>query len=182
VSSVMDLVAKRYAQALFNASKDVGTLEEVSVSLSQFSSFLHEIPMNIRHVLLDPTISKDALRFCIASLLESAPELVRSFFDVLVQEGRLRFVERIEYYFQMFLRSLRGESIVDVFAAYELSEDFCRELKEVLALAFSRKVLLYINRDPSLLGGIIIEMDGVRMDASILGTLNQLSHHMKGVA
>ena len=43
-----------------------------------------------------------------------------------------------------------------------------------------KKVLLKVHLDSSLLGGFVIEASGVRLDASISGTLGQLSHYMKG--
>ena len=180
MSSATDLIAKRYARALFNASMEARILEDVALAFSQFNKLLQAMPMDVYRVLLDPTISRNSLQFCIATILKKSPKLVRNFCDILIQEGRLKFVKRIEFYFQSFLRNFKGESLVNVYTAYNLSEDFCTELKEAIAYTFDRKVLLNIHEDRNLFGGIIIEVDGVRLDSSILGTLSKLSHYMKG--
>ena len=51
---------------------------------------------------------------------------------------------------------------------------------EVLSDLFDQNVSLVIHLDSSLLGGVVIEANGIRLDASISGTLNRLSHYMKG--
>ena len=50
----------------------------------------------------------------------------------------------------------------------------------LLILMFLVFFSLNVQLDPRLLGGTVIEIDGFRLDNSILGNLEQLSYHMKG--
>jgi F-type H+-transporting ATPase subunit delta len=74
----------------------------------------------------------------------------------------------------------KGQTIADVWSAYKLSNDFCLKLEKLLSTIVGKKVSLNVHLDPSLLGGTVIEVDGFRLDNSILGNLEQLSYHMKG--
>ncbi|MCP4924169.1 MAG: ATP synthase F1 subunit delta [bacterium] len=180
--SSANLIAKRYAQALFGAAKKSQTLEEVASFLSQLSQIFQDMPRGVHQVFLDPTVSKEDLRFCMATLSKESPKIVQNFCDILVQEGRLKFIEEINSTFQMLLRKSKGESVADVWAAHELPKDFYGQIEKILSHSFDRKVSLNVHQDPKLLGGVVIEAEGIRLDASVLGTLNQLSHHMKGAA
>lgn len=178
--SSLDFVAKRYAKALFKAAKRSESTNKVGVSLSKFSNFFQDSPPNVVKVLLDPTISKNILLDCILKVLKNELTIVRNFFTLLVKEGRLNCVDAINSHFQNLLRYERGECIANIWSAYDLSKSFCEEIKKILSYTFNQKILLKLNRNPRLLGGLVIEAEGVRLDASILGTLNRLSHHMKG--
>jgi F-type H+-transporting ATPase subunit delta len=180
--SSADLAAKRYAQALFGAAVKSKSLDGVAVSFAQFDHLFQEMPRNVYQVLLDPTVPREALRSCVATLLQNTPKVVQNFCDILVQEGRLKFVGEINTYFQALIRDLRGESVAEVWAAHDLPKEFYKEVEKILSHTFDRKVSLQVHQNSNLLGGVVIETEGVRLDASILGTLNQLSHHMKGAA
>jgi len=97
-----------------------------------------------------------------------------------VNEGRLSHIAEINVHFHKLLMSSKGQSNADVCSAYNLNKDFCLKLEKILSNIFRKEVSLNTHVDPLLFGGIVVEMDGFRFDASISGNLNQLSYHMKG--
>jgi F0F1-type ATP synthase delta subunit len=74
----------------------------------------------------------------------------------------------------------KGQAVADIWVAYSLSKNFYSDVERILSSTFNKKVSLNIHNDPLILGGIVVELDGFRLDSSILGNLNQLSCHMKG--
>jgi ATP synthase F1 delta subunit len=179
VSSV-NLVSKRYAKALFIAANNSKSMEKVSSSLFDLSRVFQDMPVEIRRVFLDPTVSRKDLTLCFSSFLKGLPTIFNNFCNILVNEGRLSFVNEIHTHFQILLMSYRNQSEVDVWSAYKLGKDFYQKLEKILSGLLNKKVSLNIHIDPLLLGGIVIEVDGFRVDSSVLGNLNQLNCYMKG--
>jgi len=179
--STTELVVKRYAKALFGSALKSKNLDVVSSSFEEFSKLFQDMPKDVYGVFLDPTFPKNKLQDCVKILLAGYPNIVQKFCTMLIKEGRLKFVGAINQYFQMLLRDLKGETIAEVWVAYSMPSNFYVEIEKILSITFKCNVLLNVHEDLNLLGGIIIEIKGVRLDASVSGTLNQLSHHMKGV-
>jgi len=179
VSSV-NLVSKRYANALFLAAVKLKSLDQVSASLSNLSRVFNDMPNEVQRVILDPTVSKKDLSLCVSSFLKGLPTIFNNFCNVLVNEGRLSLIRDINNHFQKLLMNSKGQAVADVWVAYNLSKSFYSDIEKVLSNTFNKKVSLNIHNDPLILGGIVVELDGFRLDASILGNLNQLSCHMKG--
>jgi len=176
-----DLVVKRYAKALFGGALKSNNIDVVASSFQEFSQLFQEMPKDVYGVFLDPTFPKNKFQDCIRVLLVKYPEVVQNFCAILIQEGRLKFVGAINQYFQMLLKEFKGETVADIWVAYSMPKNFYVEIEKILSSTFKSKVLLNVHKNSKLLGGIIIEIKGVRLDASVSGTLNQLSYHMKGV-
>jgi F-type H+-transporting ATPase subunit delta len=179
VTSV-NLVSKRYAKALFLAANKSKSLEEVSSSLSNLSRVFDDMPNEIQRVFLDPTVCRKDLTLCVSSFLKGLPAVFNNFCNILVNEGRLSLIGDVNIYFQKLLMHSKGQTTADVWSAYKLSNDFCLKLEKILSNLTDKKVSLNVQLDPRLLGGTVIEIDGFRLDNSILGNLEQLSYHMKG--
>ena len=65
-------------------------------------------------------------------------------------------------------------------AAKKLSENEVNKIKDELSENFVTKVKLNYNYDPSLIGGLIIQVGSVMIDTSIQSKLKQLENKMIG--
>jgi len=176
----INLGSKRYARALFIAANSSKSLGEVSSSLSSLSRVFQDMPNEVQSVILDPTVSKKDLTLCISSFLKGLPSIFNNFCNILINEGRLSWISDIDFHFQTLLMQSKGQAVAEISSAYSLNRDFYLKLERILSDLLKKKVSSRVHVDPLLLGGIIIEIDGLRLDTSILGNLNQLSYHMKG--
>jgi F-type H+-transporting ATPase subunit delta len=138
------------------------------------------MPDEIQRIFLDPTISKRDLTICVSSFLKGLPTIFNNFCNILINEGRISLINDINLNFKKLLMNSKGQAIADIWVAYNLSKNFYIDMERVLSNIIGKKVSLNIHKDPSILGGVVIELDGFRLDSSILGNLNQLSCHMKG--
>ena len=66
--------------------------------------------------------------------------------------------------------------IVEAFAASasEMSEEQAAKLTEKLSSMTGKKVILHTSVDPSLLGGVRLELDGKQYDGTVRERLNRL--------
>ena len=65
-------------------------------------------------------------------------------------------------------------------AAKQLNNDEVNKIKEELSKDFNNKVKLDYKYDPSLVGGLIIQVGSVMVDTSIKSRLKQLENKMIG--
>ena len=90
-------------------------------------------------------------------------------------------------FFQNFLRNFvdicshkRGEVKAKLVAAKQLNNNEVNKIKDELSKDFTNKVKLDYKYDPSLIGGLIIQVGSVMVDTSIKSKLKQLENKMIG--
>ena len=72
----------------------------------------------------------------------------------------------------------RGEVKAKLVAAKQLNNNEVNKIKDELSKDFSNKIKLDYKYDPSLIGGLIIQVGSVMIDTSIKNKLKQLENKM----
>ena len=81
----------------------------------------------------------------------------------------------------MLSSNFRGEVKVAVTSSCKLSENQATKIKKVLEEQTNIKVMLQINEDPSLIGGLVIRVGSSLIDTSIKSQLINIENKMKEV-
>ena len=165
----MTSIAKEYGAALFMLACEREEKKEIDSALKLVEASLRDHPEYAEH-LSSPAVSLKERDASLASVYESRiPASLLSFLRLLLEKGRfsLFFDAAVEY--RALLFASERVSHARVLSAVELTE----EEKERLVKALERKtqgtVIPRYDLDPSLLGGVVVEIDGKIMD----GTLRQ---------
>jgi len=74
----------------------------------------------------------------------------------------------------------KGEVKAKLVAAKQLNNDEVNKIKDELSKDFTNKIKLDYSHDPSLIGGLIIQVGSVMIDTSIKSKLKQLENKMIG--
>jgi F-type H+-transporting ATPase subunit delta len=172
--SVADRV---YARALFDAALDENRLEPVREQLAQVVAAESEVP-ELRELLrnrqLDPRVRSAALE----ELLAGGEQLLRNFLLVLVDKGRAGQLEEIGREFERMVAEHEGIVHAELTTAIELSDEEARDLLGRIARSTGRKVEATRKVDPSLIGGIVLQVGSHRLDASVRGRLERLRREL----
>ena len=174
-------LAGRYATALFELARDSGKTEAVQASLSTLKGALAE-SQDFRDLVTSPLLSRtDAAKGVagVAKALQLDP-LTVNFLGVLATNRRLAKTADIVRAFSALAADARGEMTAEVVSAHPLSDDQVDALKAQLAQRVGRKISVDLSVDPSLLGGLVVNIGSQRIDSSIKTRLNTLAHAMKG--
>ena len=174
-------LAGRYATALFELARDSGRIEAVEASLSTLKAALAE-SQDLRDLISSPLLSRtDAAKGVagVAKALQLDP-LTVNFLGVLATNRRLAKTADVIRAFAALAADARGEMTADVVSAHPLSDDQVSALKAQLAARVGRKISVDLSVDPSLLGGLVVNIGSQRIDSSIKTRLNTLAHAMKG--
>ncbi len=171
-------VAATYAEALFEAARERGELEEVLADLEEFVSALHENE-ELRLFFYGGQVPERQKRKAIEGLTQGMTTSTTNFLRVLSDNGREEILEDVLRRYEELVKEHLGRIEVEVTTAVELSEDSERRLKERLGKVLEgREVILQRRVDPNLLGGAVFRFGGQMMDGSVRGRLESLREGM----
>lgn len=169
----MAVVHRTYARALFQAAREAGRLPAVREQLGDFVSSLGEVP-ELGALLVNPKIDARLKRSALEGLLAGSDEIVRNFLLLLVEKHRAGEVEEIAREFERLAASEEGRLDVELTTAYELSDEETRTILAQIEKSSGRHVDATRRVDPALVGGIVLQVGSLRLDASVRGRLTRL--------
>ena len=174
----MTEMSKSYADALFSLALETNTVFETLMTLKAMRDGLCGTEGAL-DLLASPSIPKDER----CAVLEKAfgdvqPEHVMSFVGVLVQHGHIRELnDCVEAYTALHDEHARL-STAYVTSAVELTEGEKAKLIEKLSQKLGRTIHLECAVDPSLLGGLVVHVDGKVIDGSLRSKLQEIKEVM----
>jgi F-type H+-transporting ATPase subunit delta len=160
-------VARRYAQALLELAADQGQLEAWGAELERLAQMVSSPELMAR--LTSPELP-DELRLEAITLVASRLELsfpLRSFAVVVARHGRIADLSAIAQAYQDLLdRHLGRARATLTFPALPGDEDLAAVVAGLERLS-GKKIIAAVNVDPSLIGGLVAELEGRTYHASV---------------
>lgn len=169
------VIARRYAQALFDLALRRNEIETVAAEVQQLLTLYRGSPL-LRSLLENPTYrSQQKLGWLGPVLAQRLSPLLWRFLELLVRRGREFLLNEtceafLEHYDQ-YKKRLR----VRVRAAQPLSTRTRQRLVERFRAAFGvEEVVLNETLEPDLIGGFIVEVGTRAADLSVRGRLAEI--------
>jgi ATP synthase F1 delta subunit len=168
-----------YAAAVFESLASVAELEEVEDELFRFARIIESSP-DLRATLSDPSRSASDRKALVAVLLvdKSHPATLRLAQAAL--EGRVRDIVHMLDWLVEQAAEARGWRVARVHAARDIDADERRGLDEALRRLTGTPVELQVTVEPELLGGVVVNVGDLLVDASARHRLEQLQEHLLG--
>lgn len=174
----MTEISKEYAEALFLLACEEGKEREVMTSLEDTLAIFGESP-ELMELLSSPGISmKERQETIVAIFGGRLPTHVLSFLRLLCEKGRIRSFALCAEEYRRLLQIKESVICAKVVSAVPLTEDEIRGLTQNLEKKSGKTVKLDCSVDPSLLGGVIVEMEGSVMDGSLRHRLREVKEVM----
>lgn len=170
----MTEISKEYGTALFALARENGAEKAYAEALEEVMAVFRAYPAYM-DLLASPSIPlterTDALSQAFGSAL---PEHIVSFLSLLCERDRIRELESCVKAYRQLFDEFNRVSVAKVVSSIELSEQEKTRLKEKLEKLNGHSVILECSTDRSLLGGMVIEMDGKVMDGSLRRRLREV--------
>ena len=168
------IVASRYAKALLKYVQENGTGNVVYSQTCILAARMTEVPLLRKYLEDSSDVSLDRKIALIEAALEEkpSPDLIR-FMSLATVQGRVNLLHRMLFSFieqYRISRNIKTGKIVTAVA----QEGLCSRLEEIFRDRTGAEVFLQESVDPSILGGFVFELDGVRLDASVEGSLARI--------
>ena len=166
-----------YARALFQAAREEGVLEEVASEQRMLAAAMRESPQ-LQSFLRNPQIDPPDKAAVLEQLVEGASHLTRNFVRLVAQKGRAGELAEMSDELDALVDREQGRLAVELTTAYALSDEEASSIVERIEQASGRKVEASRSVDPSLVGGLVLQIGSFRADGSVRGRLERLRQEL----
>jgi ATP synthase F1 delta subunit len=169
----MEKVAQVYARALFEVASERQVLDTVKDQLSQFAEALAG-SRELEVFFFSPYFSTAEKKSGLSRAVVGADRTLMGFLETLIESKRMPEIFRIrESYNQLWDVEMKVLP-VEVTTAVPLDEATVASIGERIGSGTGNRIQLTSVVDPEVLGGIVLRVGNVVLDASIRSRLNQL--------
>ena len=176
------LIATRYAKALFELAVEENQFVQVHLSLHDFVSLMHRHD-DVRTLFFShATETRTKIQMLNDLLKKDANRLFFNFLKVLVLKKRTPELFQILDEFESLYDKKQNRLVVNVETAVELDEETQYKLETLTATRLNKNVHVEVKLNPDILGGLIIEMDGTIIDASLRRKFRELKKSLESAA
>lgn len=184
VASVMEdpaaqAVARVYATALLDAAETAG-IENVLEELESFLDDVLEAYPDFQTILFSVAVGRDQKLGSIDRIVGPVgSELFASFLKTLARHDRLDLLPAILVEGRQLFDNRSGRKRVQVTSARPLDETTVATIHQRLDATFPFTPVLETGTDPSLLGGLLIQVGNTVYDSSLRTRMKQLRDRLR---
>jgi len=164
-------ISVRYAKALYdlaNAENSAKTVYQDTYLVSQVIGSSSEF----YHILHNPVILSSEKERIIKNILTGTVHpLLSSFIVLMVKKRRESFIVNALLVYQKIYREKAGLVKVLIETPSDLGEETKSSILAFVKTRFNKTPELEVRRKPDLIGGFIVEVEGLLIDLSISGQL-----------
>lgn len=169
-------ISIRYAKALLNIAAEKQQVEPYADELAQVVSVMES--EDVLRLLLDsptfPVEKKAAIMGDLAELLKLSAGM-KNFLGLLLEKGRIGYLPQIQVNYRKFADDLSGLVRATLSSASELSSERSEAIKQEIEKQTGKQLILSLNVDESLIGGLQAEMGGKLFDGSVKTQLKRIT-------
>ena len=175
---IIDAVAARYAEALFESAKAKRALDETLEQLSLLQRLLDN-HRDLQEFLYNPDVEPEMKLSVLAKARARGwSELVQAFLLMVLSLGRAESLSGIVEAFRQLVDREQGRLRVVVRSARPLADELLARLRKRLEAREDKVVQLDVEIDPELLGGIQVQLDHRLIDGSVRRALEELRERL----
>ncbi|ALX49891.1 F0F1 ATP synthase subunit delta [Lentibacillus amyloliquefaciens] len=173
-----EVVASRYAEALFQIGNEKGTLEQLVEESHVLKSVFNENDQ-IVEFLEHPRVNKDKKSQFLDDVFQSFSDDVLKTLKLLASRHRVTLVPSIIDHFNQMVNDVKEIAEAKVYSVRELSESEKEQLEKSFAKRFNKQAIkLETVVDPSIIGGIKLQIGNTIYDGTISGKLKRIERNM----
>jgi F-type H+-transporting ATPase subunit delta len=165
--------ARVYAEALFEVGRDKGKLDALQQQLGQFADAVDR-NRDLQVFFFSPYLSSAEKKEGIERAISGAEPELTNFLELLVDKHRMTEVFRIRRELDELWKHENRRIDVTVTSAVELDPSVVEKIGQEVERQTGEKVDLSSEVDGEILGGIVLQVGNMVLDASIRNRLEKL--------
>lgn len=173
-------IATRYAKALWAYALECKAEEEIYPQMFSLCRSLMQVK-EFQRALLNPAIDRTT-KFALLAQASGGDQLhpvCHRFLTLVFDQRRERYLLFILASFVAHYRHAKGLYVGKLTTAAPLDDSTLDHLKQMIAKDIQGTVEFDVRVDEDLIGGFILQLDNLRMDASVKGQLKQIAEEWK---
>jgi F-type H+-transporting ATPase subunit delta len=171
-------LSRRYTRAIFQLAREAGEEEKIGQEIEQFFAAYND--SDLQKVLINPALPIAARKKILTQVVEAQQlsPLTVKFLSLLLDRDRLAELAGIASCYRRLLNEVRGRVEARVVSTGALDAPLVEQVRERLGRLSGKDVLLQQEIDPTLLGGLLIEIEGKIYDGSIRTQLEKMKQRI----
>lgn len=170
----IQLLSKRYAQALFDLAEEFKILDKVESDLRLVGEVFAE-NRELRVIVANPVIDAHKKVKILDSIFESSvQELSIKFLRLITNKGREKYIPYICEAFDEIYKEFKNILPVNIITAQKADSKIKAEISNKLKEATKMNIELSEKINEDIIGGFVIDFQDYQYDASIINQLNKL--------
>jgi ATP synthase F1 delta subunit len=166
-------IAQVYARSLFEVAKEHDKLDTIREQLGQFADELSE-NRELQVFFFSPYFSSQEKTEGIGKIVDGADEHFQRFLELLAERHRMPVLMRIRREFDRRWAEENKLLPVTITSAVDLDEKMAKDIGKRIEEQTGQKVELTTKVDPDVLGGLVMQVGNLVMDATVRARLERL--------
>ena len=173
-------IARRYAKALLMIGKEDGQTETYREELNGIAELIQG-EKALEQALINPLYDAAGRRKVLEAIIEkmNLSKVMSSFLLLVFEKGRVGFIGSINEFYQKLADELKGVARASLVSATELSSEAVDKIRTSLSKRTGKDIILEIEQDPTLIGGIVTRIGDLVLDGSIKTQLLNMRESLK---
>lgn len=169
----------RYARSLAEVAFEENLEQRVTEDLNTYREIFRAVP-DLLKAFQTPALPSDTKEKILAQLTAQHPvaPATANFLRILLENHRIHFLEEIVDGYMAAVNERKGIVSARVTAAGTIDPDERDRLAARLSEITGKTVSLDVATDPSLLGGIVVQMGGTIYDGSVRTQLAEMKRRL----
>jgi ATP synthase F1 delta subunit len=169
----MEEIAQVYARSLFEVAKEQGLLDTIREQLGAFTDTLND-NREVAIFFFSPYFATNEKKAGLERMITGADPFFMNFLEALLERHRMPAIFRIRVTYDRMWEEENRLLPVQVTSAVELDEQTINSIGQRIGEQTGRKIELSSEVDDGIIGGIVLRVGNVILDASIRNRLEQL--------
>jgi F-type H+-transporting ATPase subunit delta len=173
-------VARRYAKALLLIGKEDGQAETYRDELDGLSQLIASEP-DLSRAISNPLYNAADRGKVLEAVIQklSLSKTMQSFLFLLFEKGRFGFLESVNEFYQKLADDLKGIARASLVSATALGDDTVDKIRVALSQRTGKDIILDVQQNPELIGGIVTKIGDLVLDGSIKTQLVNMRESLK---
>jgi len=173
-------IARRYAKALLMIGKEDGQTETYREELNEVAELIQR-EKELEQALINPLYDTAGRKKVLEAVIEKMKfsKVMNSFLQLVFEKGRIGFLDSINDFYQKLADELKGVARASLVSATALSSEAVEKIRGSLSKRTGKNVILEIEQDPALIGGIVTRLGDLVLDGSIKTQLLNMRESLK---
>ena len=169
----MEEIARVYAQSLFEVAKERGKLDAIREQLAAVAGAVAE-SRDLQVFLFSPYFSSAEKREGIARAVKGAEPELMNFLELLAEKHRMPVIFRIRRQFDELWAKENKQLEVRLTSAVELDPEIVERVGSEIERQTQRKIELEADVDEQIIGGLVLRVGNMVLDASLRSKIERL--------
>lgn len=172
------LIARRYATVLFECASEKNKLEDICTDVTLIRNSFRDCPEALEF-LASPLKKPSEKKSLLASVFNGkVSSLTSEFLSFAVDKERVDLLDEILRVFVDIYKKSKNIHSAEITTATEIADSKKNDFVAILEGRLGNKVEATFKSDESIIGGIIIRVDGKQIDCSVARQLADIENSL----